>query len=176
MDVKCPLGHLSSVCFIINKQIQYIRNHCLHYYCRPHLDNHYSVESIDQENQHLNHYQSIILELSSSFTCTNALQYIIILLLASDGMSSSNSIINHYYPISLYLYTRNCVHVLRVELEKGDLINQLSSSFILFIIISFDSVVSSSPYRASSPRMMDSSRIRSHSSFIQSFILSNSIR
>ena len=67
-------------------------------------------------------------------------------------------------------------HVLRVELEKGDLINQLSSSFILFIILSFDSVVSSSPYRASYPRMMDSSRIRSHSSFIQSFILSNSIR
>ena len=117
--------------------------------------------------------QSIILELSN---CT--LQNMLLSLIpssVSDGMSSSNSIINHYYPRSLYLYTRNCVHVLRVELEKGDLINQLSPSFILFIIISFDSVVSSSPYRASSPRMMDSSRIRSHSSFIQSFILSNTI-
>ena len=57
-------------------------------------------------------------------------------------------------------------------IEKEDLINQSSiQSFILFIINTFHSVVALSPARAPDPRVMDWSRIRSHSSLIQSFIL-----
>ena len=93
----------------------------------------------------------------------------------SDGMSTSKSVINHYYPTSLCLHSRNWNHVLRVELEKGDLINQSSASFILFITNSFLSSVLPSPHRVCDPRVMDWSRIRSHSSVIQSFILSNTI-
>ena len=92
----------------------------------------------------------------------------------SDGISNSNSIINNHSPIELCLsYWNWRCH--QFEIEKEDLINQSSLSLILFIINSFDSTVSQSPHRAHSPRVMDWSRIRSHSSFIQSFILSNTI-
>ena len=92
----------------------------------------------------------------------------------SNGMSKSYSIINHYYPILLYLsYWNWQCH--QFEIEKEDLINQSSASFILLIINSFDSTVSSLPLRVYDPREMDWSWIRSHSSVIQSFILSNTI-
>ena len=92
----------------------------------------------------------------------------------SDGISDSNPIINHYYPISLCLsYWNWQCH--QFEIEKEDLINQSSVSFILFITNSFDSTVLPSPHRVCDPRVMDWSRIRSHSLFIQSFILSNTI-
>ena len=92
----------------------------------------------------------------------------------SNGMSKSYSIINHYYPILLYLsYWNWQCH--QFEIEKEDLINQSSASFILFITNSFLSTVLPSPHRVCDPRVMDWSRIRSHSSFIQSFILSNTI-
>ena len=79
-----------------------------------------------------------------------------------------------YYPISLCVYHRNC-QFLWMKIEKGDLINQLSLSFILFIINSFDLVVQPSPHRAPYSRVIDWSWFRSNSSFIQSFILSNTI-
>ena len=92
----------------------------------------------------------------------------------SDGISNSNPIINHYYPISLYLsYWNWQCH--QFEIEKEDLINQSSASFILFITNSFLSTVLPSPHRVCDPRVMDWSRIRSHSSFTQSFLLSNVI-
>ena len=118
--------------------------------------------------------QSILLEQVNTFTLLNALHVICIPCSVSDGMSSSNSIIYHHYPISLCLSTRNCSHLLWVKKEKEDLINQ-SLWFILLIINSFDSTVSSSPWRDAHSRVMDWSRIRSHSSFSQSFILSNTI-
>ena len=46
----------------------------------------------------------------------------------SDGMSNSNSIINHHFLMSLFLYIRNFRHLLEVEIEKEDLI--MSQSFI----------------------------------------------
>ena len=84
--------------------------------------------------------QSILLEQVNTFTLLNALHVICIPCSVSDGMSSSNSIINHHYPISLCLSTRNCSHLLWVKKEKEDLINQSLLSFILFIINSFDSI------------------------------------
>ena len=93
----------------------------------------------------------------------------------SDGMPNSNSIINHYSPISLAYKPVIVTISYEWRWRKKDLINQSSISFILFIINSFDSTVSSSPSRAPHPRMMDCSWFRSHSSFIQSFILSNTI-
>ena len=117
--------------------------------------------------------QSVVLELYNSFTSQNEL-FTWRLSSVSDGMSSSNSIINHYYPISLYLsYWNWQCH--QFEIEKEDLINQSSASFILFITNSFLSTVLPSPHRVCDPRVMDWSRIRSHSSVIQSFILSNTI-
>ena len=61
--------------------------------------------------------------------------------------------------------------------EREGRSDQLSSlSFILFIISLFHPPpVSKQPCRALSPRMMDWSRVRSHSSFTQSFILLNTI-
>ena len=50
---------------------------------------------------------SIILELVTSLTLLNEL-FICISSWVSDGMSNSNPIINHYYPISLCLHTWNC--------------------------------------------------------------------
>ena len=120
-------------------------------------------------------YSSIILRQTNSFTSLNASSSPnCILFEVRDGMSNSNTIINHHYPISLCLQTRNCYHLLWLEIEKEDLINQ-SSSLILFIINSFDSPVYLSPSKAPNPRVMDWSRFRSHSLFSQSFILSNII-
>ena len=117
---------------------------------------------------------SIILELCNSFTLLNVLWSLIwIPSVVSDGISNSNSIINHHFPMSLCLLTRNYYHLLWVKLEKEDLINQSSLSFILFIISTFDSVVLISPLSAAHSRVMDWSWVRSHSSVIQSFILSN---
>ena len=48
----------------------------------------------------------------------------------SDGMSNSNSIINHHHLISLCLYNWDCNHLLWMMIEKEDLINQ--SSFHLY--------------------------------------------
>ena len=56
--------------------------------------------------------QSILLEQVNTFTLLNALHVICIPCSVSDGMSSSNSIIYHHYPISLCLSTRNCSHLL----------------------------------------------------------------
>ena len=78
----------------------------------------------------------------------------------SDGISNSNPIINHYYPISLCLsYWNWQCH--QFEIEKEDLINQSSLSFILLIINSFDSTVSLSPPRAPNPREIDRSWVKS---------------
>ena len=115
---------------------------------------------------------SLILVVCSTFTLSNA--SIWIPSLVSDGMSNSNAIINHHSPISLYLHIWNCSLLLWMKWEKEDLINQ-SISIILFIINSFDSTVSISPCKVSYPRVIDWSRIKSHSSIIQSFILSNTI-
>ena len=60
------------------------------------------------------------------------------------------------------------------ERRKISFINQ-SISIILFIINSFDSTVYLSPARAPIPRVIDWSRIKSHSSISQSVILSNTI-
>ena len=111
---------------------------------------------------------SIILEPVNSFTFSNVWLSIYIPSSVSDGMSKSNSIINHHYPIALSLFYRNWYHLLGIEIEKEDLINQSSLSFILFIINSFDSVVNISPYIALNLRIMDWSWVRSHSSVIQS--------
>ena len=60
------------------------------------------------------------------------------------------------------------IHLHWMKIEKGDLINQSSLSVLLFIINSFDSTVLLSPYplRAAISRVMDWSRFKSHSSFI----------
>ena len=60
-----------------------------------------------------------------------------------------------------------------MKIEKEDLVNQSQYSFILFIINSFDSLVVLSPSRAYNPSVMDCSSFKSHSSFIHTFILSN---
>ena len=117
--------------------------------------------------------QSVILELCNSLTLLNPMEYPRIPSLVSDGMSKFNSIISYHSPMSLCLYTGK-IH--RSLIEKEDLINQSSPSFILFIINSFDSVVYWSQANVQFPRVMDSSRIWSHSSFIQLFILSNTIQ
>ena len=111
--------------------------------------------------------QSVILQLFNILTFSNEI-FIWIQSWVSDGMSKSNSIINHHYPIALSLFYRNWYHLLGIEIEKEDLINQSSLSFILFIINSFDSVVNISPYIALNLRIMDWSWVRSHSSVIQS--------
>ena len=59
--------------------------------------------------------------------------------------------------------------------QRRKIWSSVSLSFILFIINTFDSIVLVSPWRAPSLRVMDWSWFRSHSSFIQSFILSNTI-
>ena len=83
-------------------------------------------------------------------------------------MSNSDSIIKQHSLISLSLYHRNYIHLHWMKIEKGDLINQSSVSVLLFIINSFDSTVLLSPYplRAAISRVMDWSRFKSHSSFI----------
>ena len=117
--------------------------------------------------------QSTILVLFNSHTLLNESSNFIPSSV-SNRMSKSYSIINHYYPILLYLsYWNWQCH--QFEIEKGDLINQSSISFILFITNSFLSTVLPSPHRVCDSREMDWSRIRSHSSVIQSFILSNTI-
>ena len=126
--------------------------------------------------------QSIILELFNSCTSLNAL-FSCIPSSVSDGMSISDTIINHHSPISLSVHNRNAIHLLWIESEKEDLINQSSLSLILFIISSFESARAKPkpkpkwepPLRAPYPSLMDWSRIRSHSSFTQSFLLSNVI-
>ena len=55
--------------------------------------------------------QSIILELFNSCTSLNAL-FNCIPSSVSDGMSISDTIINHHSPISLSLYNRNAIHLL----------------------------------------------------------------
>ena len=128
-----------------------------------------------QESQHLLLIkQWIILEQTNSFTSLNVVS-IIIPSWDSDEMSNSNSIINRHSPISLSLYISDSHHIPWLKIEKEDLINQSSLSFILFITNSFHSTVLPSPHRVCDPRVMDWSRIRSHSSVIQSFILSNTI-
>ena len=136
-----------------------------------------SNESIKWIGISINSNQSIILELCNSWTLLNGMIYSFLNWIPSSVssiMSMSNATIIHHHPISLYLYTWNSNPLLWIQIEKGDLINQ-SSSFILFIFNSFDSVVAESQSRASNPRVIDPSRVRSHSSFIQSFILSNTI-
>ena len=90
-------------------------------------------------------------------------------------MSNSNTNHQSHSSISPWLHDGNyCLHSLWVASEKGDLIiTQSSSSFVLLIINSFDSLAS--PSRAPHSRMMDLSWVRSHSSFIRLFILSNTI-
>ena len=105
-------------------------------------------------------YQSISLVHINSRMLANS-PFSRILSEESDGMSSSNTIINHHSPISLCLSYWN-YHLLWVESVQGDLINQ-SLSLILFIISSFDSAVYSLPLRTWYPRMMDWSWVRSHS-------------
>ena len=136
--------------------------------------------SRESASQSLSINQSIILELFNSCTPLNAL-FSCIPSSVSDGMSISDTIINHHSPISLSLYNRNAIHLLWIESEKEDLINQSSLSLILFIINSFESARAKPkpkwepPLRAPYPSLMDWSRIRSHSSFTQSFLLSNVI-
>ena len=72
--------------------------------------------------------QSIILELVNSFTLLNVRPFIWIPFEVSDGISNSNTIINHHSPISLCLSYRNWDHLHRLKIEKGDLINQSSLS------------------------------------------------
>ena len=119
--------------------------------------------------------QSILLELCSSLTLLNTLAFIQIWSSVSDGISNSNSITNYHSPISLYLCTRKNHNLLWTVIEKEDLINQSSVSFILFMINSFQSLLIILPWRVWYPRVMEWSWFRSHSSFIQSFILSNTI-
>ena len=115
-----------------------------------------------QESQHLLLIkQWIILEQTNSFTSLNVVS-IIIPSWDSDEMSNSNSIINRHSPISLSLYISDSHHIPWLKIEKEDLINQSSLSFILFIIQELDWAVHKSPARASYPRMMDWSRVRSH--------------
>ena len=112
--------------------------------------------------------QANILELFNSFTLQNTVWPICIPFSVSDGMSNSDSIIKQHSLISLSLYHRNYIHLHWMKIEKGDLINQSSLSVLLFIINSFDSTVLLSPYplRAAISRVMDWSRFKSHSSFI----------
>ena len=117
---------------------------------------------------------SVILEQTSVFTTGNTL-LIWIPCWVSDGMSKSNTINNQHSLISRYQWKRNWIEILWMKWEKEDLINQ-SISIILFIVNSFDSEVLSSPNRVLNPRVIDWSRIKSHSSISQSFILSNTTR
>ena len=90
-------------------------------------------------------------------------------------MSKSNTLFNYHCLISLYQYEWNWSHLLWLEIEKGDLINQSSLSFILFIISVLDFTVLISPLNAPHPRVIDWSWGKSHSSFFQPFILSSTI-
>ena len=112
--------------------------------------------------------QANILELFNSFTLQNTVWPICIPFSVSDGMSNSDSIIKQHSLISLSLYHRNYIHLLWMKIEMGYIINQSSLSSLLFIINSFDSTVLLSPYplRAAISRVMDWSRFKSHSSFI----------
>ena len=124
-------------------------------------------ESIKRISISISNNSSIILELCNSFTPIKLSPFIWIPSSVSDGMSNSDSIINHYSPISLCLYPGNSGLLLWIEIEKEDLINQPSLLFILFIINSFHSIMKLSPSKV--PLAMD--WIRSHSSFFQLFIL-----
>ena len=55
---------------------------------------------------------SIILEQVNSLTLMNALGINWIPSSVSDGMSNSNSVVNHHSPISLWLYHRDCYQLL----------------------------------------------------------------
>ena len=67
--------------------------------------------SRESASQSLSINQSIILELFNSCTPLNAL-FSCIPSSVSDGMSISDTIINHHSPISLSLYNRNAIHLL----------------------------------------------------------------
>ena len=119
--------------------------------------------------------QSIILELFNSFTSMKGLYFISIPFWVSLQISISNTIINYHSLISLYQWSRNQPSILSIQREKEDLINQSHFLTILLIINEFLLIVLISPARAHSPRIIDSNWGRSYSSFIQSFILSNTI-
>ena len=116
-----------------------------------------------------------MLELSNSFTSMKGLYFISIPFWVSLQISISNTIINYHSLILLYQWSRNQPSILSIQREKEDLINQSHFLTILLIINEFLSTVPISPARAHSPRIIDSNWGRSYSSFIQSFILSNTI-
>ena len=80
--------------------------------------------------------------------------------------------------ITLYSNSSHTIEIVTTSFDSSQR-RKISSininSFILFIISEFEYIVPISPWRAHDPRMIDSSRFRSHSSFIQSFSLSNTI-
>ena len=86
-------------------------------------------ESIKRISISISNNSSIILELCNSFTPIKLSPFIWIPSSVSDGMSNSDSIINHYSPISLCLYPGNSGLLLWIEIEKEDLNNQ----FIIII-------------------------------------------
>ena len=92
----------------------------------------------------------------------------------SDGMSDSNTINNHHSPVLLIRCNRSYICLLYIR-ERRKISSIKSISIILFIISLLKKAVLVSPCRACSPRVIDWSRIKSHSSIIQSFILSNTI-
>ena len=131
-------------------------------------------ESIKRISISISNNSSIILELCNSFTPIKLSPFIWIPSSVSDGMSNSDSIINHYSPISLCLYPGNSGLLLWIEIEKEDLINQYNIIHTLHLKHSwFKSTVSTSYSTASKSDGSKSSQISS--SFIRSFLLSNTI-
>ena len=81
--------------------------------------------------------------------------------------------------ITLYSNSSHTIEIVTTSFDSSQR-RKISSininSFILLIISEFIYIVPISPWRAHDPRMIDSSRFRSHSSFIQSLVLSNTIQ